>query len=286
MHLYNHGGRLAVAVDGALVDVHTGSGGAHGPDPHAVLDDWSAFCAWARRLDAVGPATVDATGLDAPAPRPRQVFAIGLNYGDHADEAGFRPPDTPVVFTKFASAITGPQGDIALPEGDVDWEVELVAVIGRGGRDISEARAWSHVAGLTVGQDLSERVGQMAGPAPQFSLAKSHDGFAPMGPALVTVDELDDPDDLTIECRIDGEVVQSARTSDMIFPVPELVARLSRVVELLPGDVVFTGTPPGVGFGRTPARFLQDGEELVSTVGGVGTMRHRLRRSGAQDPGR
>jgi 2-keto-4-pentenoate hydratase/2-oxohepta-3-ene-1,7-dioic acid hydratase in catechol pathway len=156
----------------------------------------------------------------------------------------------------------------------VDWEVELVAVIGREASGVSEDAAWSHIAGFTVGQDLSERVSQMHGGAPQFSLAKSFPGFAPMGPALVTVDELADPADLSIVCRLNGEEVQTARTTDMVFSVPELVARLSRVVTLLPGDVIFTGTPPGVGFGRSPQRFLSDGDVLESSIEGVGEMRH------------
>jgi 2-keto-4-pentenoate hydratase/2-oxohepta-3-ene-1,7-dioic acid hydratase in catechol pathway len=132
------------------------------------------------------------------------------------------------------------------------------------------------VAGLTVGQDLSERVSQMSGPAPQFSLAKSFPGFAPMGPAVVTVDELVDPDDLAIECCINGEIVQSARTSQMIFPIPELIARLSRVVTLLPGDLLFTGTPPGVGMGRRPERYLKAGDVVESRIEGLGQMRHEL----------
>jgi 2-keto-4-pentenoate hydratase/2-oxohepta-3-ene-1,7-dioic acid hydratase in catechol pathway len=195
---------------------------------------------------------------------------------DHADESGFSAPTDPMVFTKFLSSFTGPAGNIVLPPGNVDWEVELVAVIGRTGANVSEDRAWSHVAGLTIGQDLSERASQMSGPAPQFSLAKSFPGFTPMGPAVVTVDELADPDDLAIECSINGEIVQSARTSQMIFSVPELVARLSRVVTLLPGDLLFTGTPPGVGMGRRPQRFLEAGDVVESRIEGLGRMRHEF----------
>jgi 2,4-diketo-3-deoxy-L-fuconate hydrolase len=200
------------------------------------------------------------------------VFAVGLNYADHAAEAGIAPPEAPVIFTKFASAISGPVTTVSLPPGSVDWEVELVVVMGRGGRDIPAARAWDAVAGLSVGQDLSERLGQMSGPVPQFSLAKSHRGFAPIGPALVTIDELDDPDDLELGATINGEVVQRSRTSQMIFPVPELIECLSRTVELFPGDVLFTGTPPGVGVGRTPPRFLGPGDVLRSHVDGIGEL--------------
>src|SRR6185436_5052317 len=134
-------------------------------------------------------------------------------------------------------------------------------------------QAWSHVAGVTVGQDLSERISQMAGPAPQFSLGKSFPRFAPTGPWLVTPDELDDPDDLELGARIDGEVVQRDRTSRLIFPVAQLVAHLSEVLTLLPGDLLFTGTPAGVGMGREPARYLAPGETLVSWIEGVGEIR-------------
>ncbi|WP_410605814.1 fumarylacetoacetate hydrolase family protein [Amycolatopsis sp. lyj-90] len=200
------------------------------------------------------------------------MFAIGLNYSDHAAESGFVKPAEPVVFTKWASSFSGPYSQVVLPEGSVDWEVELVVVLGRGGRDIAEADAWDHVAGLSVGQDLSERVRQHAGPAPQFGLAKSHAGFSPMGPALVTLDELEAPDDLDIVAEIDGEKVQVGRTSQMIFSVPDLIHRLSAVVALLPGDVIFTGTPSGVGAGMTPTRFLKPGETLRSRIGGIGEL--------------
>jgi 2-keto-4-pentenoate hydratase/2-oxohepta-3-ene-1,7-dioic acid hydratase in catechol pathway len=204
------------------------------------------------------------------------VFAIALNYRPHAAEAGFQVPDAPLVFTKFPSCIAGPDTVVALPEGHVDWEIEVVAVIGRGGRDIPRERAWDAVAGLTVGQDLSERVGQLAGSPPQFGLAKSHRGFGPIGPVAVTPDEFPDRDDIGFAATLDGEVVQSGRTSEMIFGIDVLVAGLSRVCELLPGDLVFTGTPAGVGNRRTPPRFLQPGETLVSTVEQVGQIRQHF----------
>jgi 2-keto-4-pentenoate hydratase/2-oxohepta-3-ene-1,7-dioic acid hydratase in catechol pathway len=181
------------------------------------------------------------------------------------------------TFTKFPTSITGPYADVVLPAGDVDWEAEVVVVIGREGRGITTGDAWSHVAGLTVGQDISDRRLQMAGPQPQqFSLAKSYPGFGPLGPVLVTPDEFDDPDDLTVGCALNGEEVQKGRTRDLIFPVPELIARLSAVVTLLPGDLIFTGTPPGVGFGRKPPRFLTNGDELTTYVTGIGEMSTRF----------
>ena len=180
------------------------------------------------------------------------------------------------MFTKFQTSITAPNATVTLPSSSVDWEVELVIAIGHGGVAIAESEAWSHVAGLMVGQDLSERAVQLAGPAPQFSLGKSYPGFAPLGPASVSVDEVDDPDDLELGCALDGEVLQHGRTSDMIFSVPELIGRISAVCPLLPGDIIFTGTPSGVGAARTPPRFLPPGSTLSSYVSGVGELRNHF----------
>jgi 2-keto-4-pentenoate hydratase/2-oxohepta-3-ene-1,7-dioic acid hydratase in catechol pathway len=141
-------------------------------------------------------------------------------------------------------------------------------------------RAWGHVAGVSVGQDLSERTMQTSGPAPQYSLAKSFPGFGPIGPLLATPDEFDDADTIELGCAINGEQVQNGTTADMVFPVPEIIARLSRITPLLPGDVIFTGTPPGVGVGRVPQRFLSPGDELVTYMRGVGEMRHRMQAGG------
>jgi 2,4-diketo-3-deoxy-L-fuconate hydrolase len=279
MRIANLAGRLVmVTADGAPVDVQHASGGRFGPDPQAAYERFDELAAWAGDADpaAEPTASLDLAALGSPAPAPRQVFAIGLNYVDHAAESGLAVPETPPVFTKFASCLAGPAGDIALPDGDVDWEVELVAVIGRRAHRVRAARAWEHVAGLSVGQDLSERRLQLAGPAPQFGLGKSYPGFGPIGPVLVTPDELDDPDDLELGCLVNGQQVQKGRTRDMVFPIAELIERLSAVAPLLPGDVIFTGTPAGVGLGRIPQRYLADGDELVSYVSGIGEMRHRL----------
>jgi 2-keto-4-pentenoate hydratase/2-oxohepta-3-ene-1,7-dioic acid hydratase in catechol pathway len=201
---------------------------------------------------------------------------VGRNYSEHAEESGFAKPDHPVIFTKFVSSIAGPFTDVDLVPGSVDWEVELVVVLGSGGRNIAENEAWDHVAGLSVGQDISERELQHSGPAPQFSLAKSHAGFSPIGPHLVTLDEIDDVDDIGLGCAINGETVQSGSTKDLIFPVPDLIARISRTVELLPGDVIFTGTPAGVGAGRKPPKFLEVGDVLTSWIEGVGEIEQRF----------
>jgi 2-keto-4-pentenoate hydratase/2-oxohepta-3-ene-1,7-dioic acid hydratase in catechol pathway len=277
MRIANSAGRLVLLdPDDRAVDVAEASGGRFSADPQAVYDRWAAFHEWAATasFDAARPLDVGRLGPVTPA--PRQVFAVGLNYRAHAEESGFALPTEPVVFTKYVSSLTGPGGDITLSPGNVDWEVELVAVIGEGGRDIPAEHGWAHVAGLTVGQDISDRTTQFAAPPAQFGLGKSYPGFSPVGPWLVTPDAVDDPDDLEIGCTVNGEGVQKSRTSDLIFPVAELVARLSAVVTLLPGDLIFTGTPSGVGQGRTPPRFLQDGDVLETWCSGIGRMRHRF----------
>ncbi len=287
MRITNLRGRLALDVSknghSIAVDVAKASAGRFGPDPQSVYAVWDEFAGWAAALAperaplANGAEPFDATELGAPVPRPAQVFAIGLNYREHALEAGGGLPERPMVFTKFPAAITGPAGAVELPAGDNDWEIELVAVIGRRADRVSAEQAWSHIAGLTVGQDLSERRSQVAGPAPaQYSLAKSFRGFAPIGPAVVTPDEFADPGDLALECTLNGETVQEGRTDDMIFGLAELVVRLSAVLPLLPGDLIFTGTPPGIGAARTPPRFLRTGDVLVSSIDGIGRMRHEF----------
>jgi 2-keto-4-pentenoate hydratase/2-oxohepta-3-ene-1,7-dioic acid hydratase in catechol pathway len=273
----NLDGRLVIVTGAGAVDVESASGGRFGPDPQAVYDRWAEFAAWAPGADDVPGQPFEQARLGGPAPAPRQSFGVGLNYRDHAQESGITVPDQPSIFTKFPSCITGPRTDVVLPPGGhTDWEVELVAVIGTAARNIAAADGWSHVAGLTVGQDISERITQLSGQAPQFSLGKSFPGFGPTGPWLVTVDELADPDDLELGCSVNGDQMQMARTSYLIISVPELIARLSAVVTLLPGDVIFTGTPAGVGMGRDPQRWLAPGDEVVSYVEGIGELRQRF----------
>lgn len=272
MRLINIDNRLHIRSGSADIDVAAASEGQFAADPQAIYDRWDEFVSWVGTRNGALSGRVSSGPVGPPVPRPRQIFAVGLNYSAHADESGFERPSAPVIFTKFASSIDAPVTSVPLPEGDVDWEVELVVVIGRGGRDIPAASAWGHVAGLTVGQDISERQRQHSGPAPQFSLAKSHAGFSPIGPVLVTPDEFADPDDLEIRADINGEVVQSGRTSQLIFPVPALIEELSRVVELYPGDLLFTGTPSGVGAGRTPPRYLKPGDVLRSSISGIGEL--------------
>ncbi|WP_370963914.1 fumarylacetoacetate hydrolase family protein [Amycolatopsis sp. cg9] len=276
MRIANLAGRLVLLTGGGAVDVERASAQRFSADPHAVYARWDEFVAWAAGVPATGAEPFDEAGLRAPSPTPSQVFGVGLNYRDHAAESGLGLPDSPAVFTKFPSCLTGPHGGIALTGSTVDWEVELVAVIGREARHVPAERGWEHVAGLTAGQDLSDRTVQLAGPAPQFSLGKSAPGFGPTGPWLVTPDEFADRDDLELSSEVNGEPVQKGRTSDLVFPVAELVARLSAILPLRPGDLIFTGTPAGVGVARTPQRFLAAGDELVTTVEGIGSMRHRF----------
>lgn len=272
----NH--RACLIERGGAVDVHAASDGRFGPDPASVFEQWTEFTAWAADARLPEPEEFAPDLLGSPSPAPRQVFGIGLNYREHAAESGFaQPQGAPPVFAKFASCVTGPFGEIELPPGGhTDWEVELVAVIGLKAVRVAAADAWRYVAGLAVGQDLSERILQLAADPPQFGLGKSYPGFGPVGPWLVTPDEFENPDDLELGCSIDGEPVQKGRTGDLIFSVPELVELLSAVTPLLPGDLIFTGTPQGVGLGRDPQRWLAAGEELTSYVEGIGEMRHRF----------
>jgi 2-keto-4-pentenoate hydratase/2-oxohepta-3-ene-1,7-dioic acid hydratase in catechol pathway len=272
--------RLTVlTAEGNPADVARVSNHRFSPDLQAVYERWDEFRDWATDAIPAGRETADAgiapDPLGPPVPAPRQVFAIGLNYSDHAKEAGLTPPEAPPTFTKFPTCITGPYGELRLPSGSVDWEVELVVVVGRRAHHVKAEDAWEHIAGLTVGQDFSERAVQLAGPAPQFSLGKSFPWYGPIGPWLVTPDEYEDPDDLELSCTVNGEEVQKSRTSQLIFPVPELIARLSAVCPLLPGDLIFTGTPGGVGMARTPRRFLSPGDVVVSRIEGIGEIRQR-----------
>ena len=279
MRIINIDGRLGLLTAEGYLDVATVSKGDFPSDPQAVFEQWDSFRAWAEKVlrspppEAVRP--IVNTRLQAPVPRPRQIFAIGVNYRDHAIEAGIDLPTDPMVFTKFPSAIAGPYSVIELPDGSVDFEAELVAVIGRRARRVHENDGWSHIAGLTIGQDLSERQTQLRPPAPQqYNLGKSFPGFAPIGPCLVTPDEFTDPDDLAIGCQLNGEEMQKSRTREFVFSISQLVASLSHVLELFPGDLIFTGTPSGIGWLRDPKRLIQPGDELVTVIEGIGEMRH------------
>jgi 2-keto-4-pentenoate hydratase/2-oxohepta-3-ene-1,7-dioic acid hydratase in catechol pathway len=270
-------GRAVIVVkneagEDAAVDIAEASGAKFGPDVHGCFAQWADVTAWAAGNGTKGAKPFAVTNLEAPSPVPRQSFGIGLNYALHAAESNLPQPEFPPTFTKFPSCITGPYATVELPSEGIDWEVELVVVIGKTAHNVKAADAWSHVAGLTIGQDLSNRAVQLRPPVPQFNLGKSFTGFGPMGPWIVTVDELANPDDLALSCAIDGETMQDSRTSDLIFSVSALIELLSEIITFYPGDVIFTGTPSGVGAGRKPQRFLKPGEVLVSTIEGIGSI--------------
>ena len=273
MKLANNNHRAALVLGDEIADIAEASGGRFGPDLMPIYDDWAAFVEFASGV-TTGTAPLVEADLRCPVPSPRQVFAIGLNYRGHAEESGMPVSEVPTTFTKFPASLAGPFDDIEVVGESVDWEVELVAVIGSRADRVAEGEAWDHVAGLTVGQDISDRHLQFAAGA-QFSLGKSRRGYGPMGPWVVTPDELPNPDDLGLGCSVDGEPVQDARTSDLIFDIPHLIAELSSVLPLLPGDVIFTGTPGGVGIARQPPKFLAPGQTLESWIEGIGTIRNR-----------
>lgn len=210
--------------------------------------------------------------LLAPVSAPSKVICMGLNYRDHANESGFEAPKTPLTFAKYPSAIIGPMEGIKLPRTAefIDWEVELAVIIGRAGRDIPEGRALEHVAGYSILNDISARDVQQA--EGQWTRAKSFDTFCPIGPAIVTTDSLGSAADLAICLSVNGVEKQAARTSDLIFSVPEILAFISASVTLNAGDVIATGTPSGIGFSRKPPEMLRRGDLVRCEIDGIGVL--------------
>jgi 2-keto-4-pentenoate hydratase/2-oxohepta-3-ene-1,7-dioic acid hydratase in catechol pathway len=215
--------------------------------------------------------------LMAPLQRPPRIFGIGLNYREHAAESKMKVQSVPTVFMKLASSIVGPEADVLLPPEatEPDYEAELAVVIGKAGHRIAPKNWEQHVFGYTILNDVSARGVQLA--TSQWTLGKSFPTFTPMGPFIATRDEVPDPHQLDIQLKLSGEVMQSANTRDLIFRIPDLIAYLSSIVALEPGDIISTGTPPGVGLGRTPQRWLRDGEEMVIDIERLGTLRNRTR---------
>ena len=260
-----------MVINDRVIDVERASRGAFGSDVQGTYDAFDDLITAAKGFDASLGEPLDKAKLGSPVPRPRQVFAIGLNYFGHAEEAGLAVPEVPATFTKFPSSLSGPFDPIPCEGPTLDWEVELVVVIGRTARSVHAANAWDVVAGLTVGQDISERTMQFAAGG-QFSLGKSYEGFGPVGPWLVTPDEVPDPNDLRLRCWVNDVLVQDDRTTDMVFTVPSLIERLSAITTLWPGDLVFTGTPAGVGITAQPPRFLAVGDVVRSEIDGIGAI--------------
>ena len=272
--LANVDGRAVLVDDDHVYDVHDLSGGELGPDPLAAIAAGVKLHELAAIVEDAQPtAALADVVLGPPVPTPRHVFGVGLNYRSHAAETGSELPTVPMIFTKFPGCIVGPTAEIEIASDTTDYEAELVVVIGSRAKDVTADDAWDAVAGLTVGQDVSDRALQFATKPAQFSLGKSHDTYGPIGPAVVSPDLVGDRDDLHVRCEISGEVRQDATTADLIFPVPELVAYLSSVLTLLPGDLIFTGTPAGVG--RPQGKFLRPGDIVTTTIDGIGTLTNR-----------
>ena len=268
--------RAALVDDSSYYDIATVTGGDLGPDPVHAIASGAVLHELADRLADLEPTgTLADVALGPPVPRPRNSLAIGLNYRSHVAEADMEVPEVPLVFTKFPSCIVGPTADIELRSATADYEAELEVVIGTAGRDIGADQAWDHVAGLTVGQDISDRALQFAAQPPHFDLGKSRDTYGPIGPWLVSPDLLDDPNALAITCDVNGDRRQDGTTAQLIFDVPELVAYISSIMTLGPGDLIFTGTPDGVG--ATQGRFLEPGDVVTTTIEGIGTMVNRCR---------
>ena len=246
------------------------------PDMRAYLDGGDRTRKDAEAAISTGAGATDAGGVKilAPIQNPEKIICIGLNYADHAEESGMAIPEEPIVFSKYASTIIGPGDEIRVPPSSskTDYEVELVVVIGKRGKDISEADALDHVAGYTIGHDVSARDYQLEKPGGQWMLGKTFDTFAPIGPEIVTSDEVGDPHALGIRCILNGDTVQDSTTAQLIFKVPQLVAYLSHVFTLAPGDLIFTGTPPGVGMARDPQLWLKPGDTVVCEVDGLGRL--------------
>ncbi|MBN9618036.1 MAG: fumarylacetoacetate hydrolase family protein [Acidobacteriales bacterium] len=234
-----------------------------------ALDDIRAKVVNAPRLP------LSSVTLHAPIPRPSRIFAIGLNYQKHADESKMAVQKVPTVFMKLASSVVGPDAPIVLPKisEQPDYEAEFGVVIGKPGYQIAAEDWKQHVFGYTIVNDVSARDIQLA--TSQWTLGKSFPSFCPLGPSIVTADEVADPHALDISLTIDGETLQSSNTSDLIFKIPALIAHLSSLTPLEAGDIISTGTPEGVGLGRTPKRWLKPGEEVVVTISGLGQLRNR-----------
>ena len=271
--LVNVDGRAALERNGQWYDLGELSGDPNLADPLvAVAHHRELHALHDRCEEATGGGRIAERMLGAPVPLPHQVFGIGLNYRDHAGESGAPVPPAPLTFTKFPSCIGSPNAEIPLSGDMVDWEVEMVVVIGDATVHISELEAWSVVAGLTLGQDISDRALQMTGMPPQFCLGKSFANYGPTGPAVVSTDTFNDRDDVGLWCDVAGERMQTGRTSELIFSIPTLVAYLSSICPLYPGDLIFTGTPSGVGMAR--GRYLTPGETIVSGADVIGELRN------------
>lgn len=238
----------------------------------AAIEQWQAISI--ERLEAASTSLNSEPQFLCPLPAAGKVICVGKNYSQHAEEMGGEPPDTPVIFNKFASCLIGAGQPIEIPSisQQVDYEAELVVVIGKRGKNIAKEKALEHVFGYTIGNDVTARDWQKGRPGGQWLVGKTCDTFGPLGPYIVTADEIGDPQQLDIALRLNGELMQSANTSQMIFPIDLLIAHVSKFFALCPGDLIFTGTPAGVGAGRDPAVYLSDGDQVEVTIERIGTL--------------
>jgi 2,4-diketo-3-deoxy-L-fuconate hydrolase len=272
-NLANKDGRAVLVRDGGIFDLERHTDGNWSSDPMAALARHGELHAVAAGLPAAPDGPLVPEDLGPCVSRPSKIFGIGLNYRAHAEESGMEIGDHPPTFAKFPNCITGPMSDVIVFGPTTDWEAELVVVMGSQSRDIAAANAWDHVAGLTCGQDISERVTQFHAKPPHFDLGKSFDTFGPIGPAVVSLDQFSNPADLKITCDINGTRKQDSRTSDLIFDIPALVEYLSGICTLEPGDLIFTGTPSGIG--AATGEFLKPGDVITTEIEGIGTMTNR-----------
>jgi len=268
------GPRVAGARGGTCVDLNRIDGRIPACIKALLAQGPAGLARAAEALPKGDPLPAEALQLLPPIPSPEKIICVGLNYADHARESGSQPPAEPVLFNKFPTAICAHGQPIVLPRlsREVDYEAELVVVIGTGGRQIPKARAKQHVAAYSCGNDVSARDWQLRKPGGQWLLGKSFDTFAPVGPALVTADEITDPGNLRIQLRLNGQVMQDSSTAQLIFSVEELVCYVSGVCTLSPGDLIFTGTPSGVGFTRKPPVFLKPGDTVEVEIEKIGVL--------------
>jgi 2-keto-4-pentenoate hydratase/2-oxohepta-3-ene-1,7-dioic acid hydratase in catechol pathway len=274
------GPRAAVVHENHYVDLHA-TDPALPASVRELLGGGSAALKTAERAARSSKAVVYEAAkvkLLPPIPDPRKIVCLGLNYKDHAKESGVPIPKEPVLFSKYATALIGHEEAIVLPavSQEVDYEAELVIVVGKRGRHVKAGDAMSHVAGYTVGHDVSARDWQLKKDGKQWMVGKTFDTFAPVGPALVTADEVSDPHGLGIRLRLNGQVMQDSNTREMIFSVAQTITYLSLVFTLEVGDLIFTGTPPGVGFARKPPVYMKAGDVAEVEIDGVGLLRNRV----------
>lgn len=265
---------IGIAVDDRIVPLQDIDATLPGSIDALLALEPAAIATLASRCDL--PGLSGEVKILAPIAAPEKVICVGLNYRDHAIETGAEIPTEPVIFNKFPSALVGPEDAIVLPaeSNRVDYEAELVVVIGKQGRHISVDQAMEHVFGYACGNDVSARDWQKGTPAGQWLLGKTFDTFAPLGPYLVHRSAVPDPDNLRVQLRLNGQTMQDSTTQQLIFSIPEVIAHVSQVVTLRPGDLIFTGTPPGVGDARKPPVYLSAGDICEVEIEGLGTLRN------------